>query len=286
MQCAAKAEHENYIGKRNCKIENKKIMRLQILTDTYFEEYKTHLNVDISAALKEVDEIEISQHSFTFYTSVAVISSSRIEGEPMEIDSYLKHKMHNIDYLPNLVEKPNDLYRSYFFAKQSDLDQENFLKCHSILSEHLLPQKWRGTYRKSEMLVLEHNTGRIQFEAAPYSIVETEMNRLWKDISSLQASKLKLEEVFYYASFIHAAFVAIHPFNDGNGRAARLLEKWFLSKHLGEKAWYITSEKYYYHHINAYYQNLNRLGMFYDNIDYRKANFFFMMLPQSIIYKV
>ncbi len=258
---------------------------MHILTDKYFTEFKNKLAVDISSALKEVDELEITSQTFTFYTSVAVISSSKIEGEQMEIDSYVKHKMQDIEYLPELVEKPNDLYRAYLFAKQNKLTAKNFLQSHVYLSEHLLPLTWRGVYRKNEMLVLEHKTGRIQFEAAPFSIVETEMKKLWEDIDALLKTTLSVEEVFYYASFIHAVFVAIHPFNDGNGRAARLLEKWFLAEHLGERAWYIKSEKYYYHHVNDYYRNLNRLGMFYEKIDYSKADSFLQMLPQSIAYK-
>ncbi|MDR0711336.1 MAG: Fic family protein [Prevotellaceae bacterium] len=31
------------------------------------------------------------------------------------------------------------------------------------------------------------------------------------------------------------ALVSIHPLNGGNGRTARLLEKWFLAKKLGRK---------------------------------------------------
>ncbi len=219
---------------------------MKILSSKYLDQYKQQLQVNLGDALKEVKELELTPNSFTFYISVAVISSSRIEGEKMELDSYVKHKMQNIEYLPELVEKPNDLFQAYLFAKNNLLTKNNFLQSHVLLSEHLLTEKWRGAYRKNEMLVMEHNTGRIQFEAAPFNVVETEMEKLWDDISELLKLNLSNEELFYYAAYLHLVFVNIHPFNDGNGRAARLLEKWFLSVMLGETAWYIQSEKYYY----------------------------------------
>lgn len=258
---------------------------MKILNEKYFDQYKEKLKVDLLTALEEVKEIELTSQSFTFYTSVAVISSSRIEGEQMEIDSYLKHKMQDIEYLPELVEKPNDLFQAYLFAGKNKLTKKNFLQSHEMLSKHLLPEKWRGVYRRNEMLVMEHKTGKIQFEAAPFSIVEAEMEKLWDDISKLLKRKLSNEEIFFYASFIHVTFVSIHPFNDGNGRAGRLLEKWFLFQILGETAWYIQSEKFYYHHVNDYYKNLNRLGTFYEKLDYAKADKFLQMLPNATNYK-
>src|SRR5436190_16913835 len=117
---------------------------MKFITDKYLVDYRKNLSVDIPTALAQLDKIGLTPQSFTFYTSVAVISSSKIEGEQMEIDSYVKHKMQDIEYLPELVEKPNDLYKAYLFANQHQLSLENFLQTHIILSQHLLPQKWRG----------------------------------------------------------------------------------------------------------------------------------------------
>jgi Fic family protein len=168
------------------------------------------------------------------------------------------------------------------FAHENKLTSENFLKAHTIISQHLLPKKWRGVYRRNEMLVLEHNTGNIQFEAAPAQIVDSEMRKLWINIEQLIKKDLSIEEAFYYASYIHLQFVCIHPFNDANGRAGRLLEKWFLAEKLGDTAWFVQSEKHYYQHVAQYYKNLNRLGIFYEQLDFEKAFPFFLMLPGSL----
>lgn len=129
---------------------------------------------------------------------------------------------------------------------------------------------------------MEHKTGRIQFEAAPAHLVQSEMDKLWDDVEELLRRELSLEETFYYAAFIHLVFVCIHPFNDGNGRAARLLEKWFLSDKLGPVAWYIQSEQYYYRHVDEYYRNLNRPGIFYEQLDFTKAEPFLRMLQKAL----
>jgi Fic family protein len=255
---------------------------MNILTGKYLDTYKAHLPAGWAGALQDIAAIELTPKTFTFYTSVAVISSSRIEGEQMEIDSYVKHKTQDIEYLPELVQKPDDLYNAYVFARANQLGMANFMQSHALLTAHLLPAKWQGAYRRNEMLVMEHKTGRVQFEAAPFATVEEEMNKLWEDIEELKKSKLSTEEILYYAAFIHLAFVCIHPFNDGNGRAGRLLEKWFLAAKLGESAWYIRSEKYYYDNVNDYYKNLNRLGIFYHQLNYAQALPFLLMLPASI----
>ena len=259
-------------------------LKLKILPteQLLFGKYKQALSLDINDALHALEGNGFSADSFKFYTSVSVISSSKIEGESLDVDSYVRHKMQDIEYLPNLTEKPNDLFEAYTFAQQNKLNKQNFLEAHKLITQHLLPEKQRGVCRKNEMLVMEHNTGRIQYEAAPASIVESEFDKLWVDIDLIIKARWSVEEVLYYASFIHLVFVNIHPFNDGNGRAGRLLEKWFLADRLGDKAWFIQSEKYYYNNVDRYYKNLARLGMFYEQLDYSRAIPFMMMLPTAL----
>ena len=74
----------------------------------------------------------------------------------------------------------------------------------------------------------------------------------------------------------------IHPFNDGNGRTARLLEKWFLAQKLGNRVWFIESEKMYYNQLNAYYKNIRLLGLEYADLDYKQSLSFLLMLPTSL----
>lgn len=257
-------------------------MNLKIISNQLLEEYLKAIPKDLKQCFEALKDADISTDTFSFYTSVSAMASCKIEGETLEIDSYVKHKMLNIEYVKDLVEKPNDLYNAYLFAKQNKLTQANFLKAHQFISANLLAQNKRGKYRKVNMLVLEHKTLKIQFEAAMWTEVESLMKKLWDDINALIKQSLSAEEVFYFAAYIHLVFVDIHPFEDGNGRAGRLLEKWFLAQKLGFKAWFLQSELNYYNNVNNYYKNLNNLGMFYEQLDYSKALPFLLMLPNSL----
>lgn len=166
-----------------------------LIKPDYFNAWKFMLEVDIPKAFSEIFNMELASHSFTSYTSVSVMSSSKIEGEQFDIDSYVKHKVLDTKYLPELVEKPNDLYRAYLFAKDNKLTKANFQKAHKLITAHLLPAQQRGTVRKNEMLILEHATGRIQFEAALASEVKGLFDVFWNELDALLLADLTIEEI-------------------------------------------------------------------------------------------
>ena len=243
--------------------------------------YSKQAPQELQARFNNLHEAEISTDSFSFYTSVASVFSSKIEGEDIELDSYIKHKAMKMAFNPDYTKKIDDLYDAYTFAKQNPITLQNISKAHTLLAQNLVAKHLLGKFRLNNMVVVTDD-GQIEYVAASPFEVENEMQKLSNDIGELIKVNLNIHETFYYAAFIHLLFVKIHPWIDGNGRSARLLEKWFISRKLGEKAWFLQSEKMYYQFHQTYYNNIRLIGFDYPELDYHKALPFLLMLPKSI----
>ena len=256
-------------------------LQLEILLTGLLHKYLGVVGDDLQQKFSNLEDSTISTLNFSFYTSVAAVFSSKIEGENIEIDSFVKHKITDAQFQPDYTQKTDDLYDAYQFAQGKLLNEENILNAHALITRHILKSAQQGVIRTGNMFVITTN-GQIEYVACIPQQVKSELEKLLNDINLLIADLLTIKEVFFFASMIHLVFVKIHPFQDGNGRTARLIEKWFIAQKLGQKAWLLQSEKYYYEQHAVYYQHTRRLGLEYNDLNYDQALPFLLMLPQSL----
>lgn len=256
-------------------------LKLEIIPTDLLEQYCKEVDDSLSVKFENLTDAEISTDTFSFYTSVASVFSSKIEGENIDLDSYIKHKKFGIEFLPDYTKKIDDLYGAYTFAADNELNKKNISNAHKLLGKHIVAKNYQGKNRIQNMYVSTPD-GKIEYVAATPFELDAEMKKFYKDVKILLQTKLNIQEVFFFAAMIHLVFIKIHPWNDGNGRSGRLIEKWFLSQKLGEKAWFIQSEKNYYLQHQTYYKNIRALGIEYIELDYTKALPFLLMLPNSL----
>ena len=114
-----------------------------------------------------------------------------------------------------------------------------------------------------------------------YSNTSDSVYILWieKDnVDSLSNFK-KIRKHFYNTK---GDFSLIQIIWDGNGRTARLMEKWFLIEKIGQIATSVQLEKNYYNKIKNYYSNIKKLGLEYEDLDYSKSLDFLLMTVNGI----
>ncbi len=201
---------------------------------------------------------------------VSAVYSANIEGNSIDLNSFLRSKARGFTS-PGKVREREEiewLVDAYSNAQTHALTEKNCLIAHATLAQTLLPKSSLGKYR--EQMVYVYSRAGMEYAALEPEFVPDAMRELFADVNTLRKSSLSVAKVFYHAALLHLRFAHIHPFMDGNGRAARLLEKWFLASHLGSKAWHIPSEWYYKEHLSDYYKNI-KIGLNYYTLNYDRC---------------
>jgi filamentation induced by cAMP protein fic len=252
---------------------------VNLITDSLLNSYKEAQKLTLHKHLNALER-KAKRVPLDFYTTTSAVYSSSIEGNFLDFDTFTKYKLSEIKAKGKSYNEIENLRLAYEFAQQNDLTEKNLLKAHKIATKHLIENKnYQGQYRNVGVFVVKN--GIPVFTGCPTEQLSTEMARLFEDITILLDKEQNLTDSFYYASMLHLCLVQIHPFADGNGRMARLLEKWFLAETIGGRAWLIPSEKLYHKRINQYYKNVH-IGATYDTILYQNALPFLLMLPMAL----
>ncbi len=252
---------------------------MRITEKKYLDTYIQTIGNKIPRLIQDFDFSE-NKRNFDYLTKSSAIYSSNIEGNSIDLNSYMNYELNKDKFkIGKEIEEIEDLIEAYEFAQKNNLNEANLLTCHKIFSETLLIKSKRGKYRIEQVGVF--GKSGLAYMAIEPEFVKQEMKTFFHDIEELISSSFSEKEVFYFASLIHLRFAHIHPFRDGNGRAARLLEKWFITEKLGRDYWKIPSEEYYKVNQARYYETIN-LGVNYYELNYDKCLGFLEMLPNCL----
>jgi Fic family protein len=255
---------------------------LKLIIAKYLNPYTEKLDINIFEKfnnLKSKNSFKIED--FEYYIISSSLYSSKIEGNQLDVNSFFRSRNKKSTPKRKQVQEIETLINAYSFATKNKLNKMNFLKAHDLLSKTLLPEKERGKLRKDMVGIRDSKTMKPIYLAVEPEFLKDEFKKLFDDIDLLLNRKLSYRETFYYASMLHIWLAQIHPFIDGNGRAARLLEKWFLASKLGLEAWSILSEKYYWDNRPDYYNNIS-IGYNYYALQWERCIAFLLMLPMAL----
>jgi hypothetical protein len=107
-----------------------------------------------------------------------------------------------------------------FKFKDSKITEEGIMALHEILMTNLLESAGRYYYSRKRIVGSDHKPpgSKEEIDASMKALVNF-INKHPKETDPL-----------ILAPLAHLVFVSIHPFQDGNGRLARLLHSWILIK--------------------------------------------------------
>ena len=133
-------------------------------------------------------------------TKVVIEDGITIGGKPLKDHFEAIGHAEAFDYLQKL-------------ARRKEIAERDILKLHKLFY-YRIDEANAGHYRKQNIIV----TGTDFVFPAPRQLKEL-MAAFTDEIPRLRAEKHSIE----FAALLHTRLVTIHPFVDGNGRAARLL---------------------------------------------------------------
>jgi Fic family protein len=154
------------------------------------------------------------------------------------------------------IEILKTVFEEYDYIR---LNQTNILSLHNeLLKFSDVNRKYRGQYKLMDnQIALANKQGDILgvlFKPTPAHLTKQEISELleWVDLTTNQK---KVHPLIITAIFI-IEFLAIHPFDDGNGRVSRVLSILLLLQNGYEFTKYVSHEKIIENSRDQYYKAL------------------------------
>ena len=125
---------------------------------------------------------------------------------------------------------------------------------HRLVSHKVLPPPEQGRLRRVQVIIRNKQNGEVIFRPPPPQAVPVQLDEFFSWINS-QDSRTKDHPVIR-AAVTHWELVRIHPFTDGNGRAARAMTLLVLFQEGYDVKRFFSIEQYYDQNPADYYTAL------------------------------
>lgn len=131
----------------------------------------------------------------------------------------------------NLLEIEN-LWKAYTLVYEMPINEKTMLSCHRILGTNIIKNNLmlsRGKYKRVDNFVSFTNSEQRYIKRFRKSTeVKQDIRKLIKLLEEFTPQSEA--EVFAKYLIIHTELISIHPFEDGNGRIARLMSEKYLEE--------------------------------------------------------
>ena len=225
----------------------------------------------IKALISLLDEKEQDNIKIGLLTN-EIVSTSAIEGEYLSRDSVRSSigKKLNFDFYSN---QDKSTYHTDALANilmdsiqnKEDLNLVRLHKWHISLLSHT-PSNFTkielGSFRKyDDIQIVSGSIGKekVHYVAVPYKRVSDDINSLLDFINTSS------DNIYIKSAIAHLWFVTIHPYDDGNGRIARIIGDYVVSKNFGLEYKYFNISTAIAKHQKNYYDKLETTQNLLDN---------------------
>jgi len=221
-----------------------------------------------------------------------ILSSNEIEGNYLDRDSVVSSVRKAIDPTFDLIDDKSTHNSDALVQiiqdatlNHKEITKERLCLWHNALfptGQSGLVRIRTGKYRQDDMQIVSNPYGRekVHYQAPSANLIEKQMNELFDYINnSTQNSYIKSAKA-------HIWFVAIHPFDDGNGRLARVISDYILAKDVKLSDKYYSISSVIKSKKRSYYDILEKSNNLIYNRDYNFTEWFkwyLQALLESII---
>jgi len=194
--------------------------------------------------------------------------STSIEGNPLSLQevtdllagrNVLAHARDKQEVL-NYAEVLRYIDR-HFLGQERPITEETVLHLHALMVKDVLLPAETGRYRRVPVVVGVPATGEIVYRPPDWEDVPELMAGLVAWLNSPQTGELM---PILEAGIAHYELVRIHPFVDGNGRAARALAILILAQRDFDTKRFFALDEYYNQDRASYYEALRSVDQTQD----------------------